>query len=187
MAWLRGVALACMCIWLAACSTSYQEAGLRADAQPQPAGGTSGRYFVEFRAVMPVFPGHSYFVHGRLDENGVPVEESEPIGFYPLLGPVGGSTLGLFAIPGLTAPDPGDAKKHTVESYRVELDVDRHSRLMSFVSRWRSEPEPWSLLFNNCNDFIADAARTIGLKAPEGLAVMPPYVHIRKLRQLNSI
>ena len=68
----------------------------------------------------------------------------------------------------------------------VEIDSVRHDRLMTFVRQWRKGPEPWSLLFNNCNDFIADAARAIGLRAPVGLALMPPYEHIRKLRQMNS-
>ena len=73
-----------------------------------------------------------------------------------------------------------------MESFRVVLNGRQHSDLMAFVRRWRSGPEPWSLLFNNCNDFIADAARAVGLKAPPGLALMPPYQHIRNLKHLNS-
>ena len=182
----RLLVLASACIVMAGCSAAYQEAGLALDAVPEPAGTSGETYFVEFRAVMPVYPGHSYFVHGRLGADGNPVSTSEPIGFYPLLGPIGGSTLGLIAIPGLTTPDPSDATKRTVEKYRVALDKSRHDKLLAFVKKWRSGGEAWSLIFNNCNDFIAGAARSVGLDAPVGLALMAPYRHIRKLRELNS-
>ena len=41
------------------------------------------------------------------------MDESEPIGFYPLFGPVGGSTLGLVAIP-LTTLSYRSRPDHTV-------------------------------------------------------------------------
>ncbi len=143
-------------------------------------------YFVEFRAGMSVFPGHSYFVHGVLAADGTIQEQSDPIGFYPWLGPIGGVTLGWLAIPGSTEPDPADTKTPTVETYRVQLTPQQHASLLDFIKDWRRTAGPWNLVFNNCNDFAAAAARAVGLRAPEGLSAVPPYLHIRKMRTLNA-
>ena len=176
---------------IAACSSGGQDGGLRGlaavptadNVEVVPANAT---HFVEFRAVMAVFPGHSYFVHGRLDRTGSVVEQSDPIGFYPFLGPLGGSTLGLLAIPGSTAPDPVDLQSPVVEQFRVNLTPSEYGSLMRFVRQRRQNTAMWNLILNNCNDFVADAARAVGLNVPSGPSVTPPYAHIRRLREMNA-
>lgn len=176
---------------IAACSSGGQVGDLRGlvavpvadNVAIAPANAT---HFVEFRAVMAVYPGHSYFIHGRLDRTGRVVEQSDPIGFYPFLGPLGGSTLGLLAIHGSTAPDPSDLRSPVVEKFRVNLTPSSYESLMRFVRQRRQDTAVWSLMFNNCNDFVADAARAVGLRVPSGPSVTPPYAHVRRLRQMNA-
>ncbi len=147
------------------------------------------RYFVEFRAethYIPIHPGHNYLVHGLLAPDGSIAKESGPVGFYSRLGPIGAGTLGLIANPGTIGPDPSGDDLPVTETYRVPLTSGQYTKLMEFIEYWRQNVVLWNLFFNNCNDFIAGAARAVGLKAPKGLAVIPPSVHIRKLRRLNA-
>lgn len=143
-------------------------------------------HFVEFRAKMNVFPGHSYLVYGEVDGRGEVVRQSGPIGFYPHLGPVAGITLGWIAAPGTIDPDPADMAGAPKEKYRVLLTPEQHRRLSKYIAAWRDQTVAWNLLLQNCNDFATGAAEAIGLKTPSGLGFTLPHMHVRKIRELNA-
>jgi hypothetical protein len=143
------------------------------------------KHFVEFRAEMNVFPGHSYLVYGLVNGRGEIAKQSAPIGFYPHLGPVAGITLGWIAAPGTIEPDESEATGELKEKYRVLLTPEQHARLLKYIAGWRGQTVAWNLFLQNCNDFATGAAKAIGLKTPRGLGFTLPYVHVRKIRDLN--
>lgn len=182
-------------IFLAACTSSRHQADYILEPKVEAAGATITRgaqfegdlrHFVEFRAEMDVFPGHSYLVHGQVNEQGEIIEKSGPIGFYPRLGPVAGITIGWIAAPGTIDPDPSDVLGLPKEKYRVLLSEDQNARLADYIAGWRGKTVAWSLLLQNCNDFATGAAQSIGLSTPSGLGFTLPHIHIRRIRELNG-
>jgi hypothetical protein len=62
--------------------------------------------------------------------------------------------------------------------FRVVLDDAAYARLMAFVARWRSEPQPnYNLNRRNCVHFVMEAAALLGL------TVNRQTPHIREPRQ----
>lgn len=182
-------------VLLAACSSSTHQSEYILEPQVEAASATITRgsqfeedlrHFVEFRAEMNALLGHSYLVHGQVNKQGEIVEHSGPIGFYPYLGALAGVTVGWIAAPGTIAPDPSDKIGLAKEKYRVPLTPDQHARLTDYIAGWQGRTVAWSLLLQNCNDFASGAAQAIGLNTPNGLGVTAPYIHIRRLRELNA-
>ena len=182
-------------MFLAACTSSPHQADYILEPKVEAASATITRgaqfegdlrHFVEFRAEMNVFPGHSYLVYGQVNGQGEVIEQSGPIGFYPRLGPVAGITIGWIAAPGTIDPDPSDVLGLPKERYRVILTQDQHARLADYIAGWRGQTVAWSLLLQNCNDFATGAAQSIGLSTPSGLGFTLPHIHIRRIRDLNG-
>jgi hypothetical protein len=182
-------------MFLAACTSSTHQADYILEPKVEAAGVTITRgsqfegdlrHFVEFRAEMNVFPGHSYLVHGQVNGQGEIIEQSGPFGFYPRLGPIAGITIGWIAAPGTIDPDPSDVLGLPKERYLVFLTPDQHARLADYIAGWRGQTVAWNLLLQNCNDFATGAAQSIGLSTPSGLGFTLPHIHIRRMRELNG-
>ena len=69
--------------------------------------------------------------------------------------------------------------------YPRNLTTDQYRRLLAFIDQERAKPRTYNLLFYNCNDFVADAAEAIGLKAPPFRAI-PPVLFILLLKEMNN-
>ena len=65
------------------------------------------------------------------------------------------------------------------------LTTDQYRRLLAFIDQERANARTYNLLFYNCNDFVADAAEAIGLKAPL-LRAIPPVLFILLLKEMNN-
>ncbi len=147
------------------------------------------RYFVEFRAekhYFPGHPGHNYLVHGVMNADGSLASVSQPVGFNTQWGAIGAGLVGWIGNPGMIDPDPAREYFTPVETFRVPLSDAKYAKLMNFINTWRTQQPVWNIVFWNCSDFTAAAAREVGLRAPRGVKIIPPFLHIRKMRQLNE-
>jgi hypothetical protein len=178
-------AIACV-LCLAAC------AGSGDDAMPARSGGSPAPavlhdktpYYVEFRARFSPFvhTGHTYLVYGPQRADGKPLER-HLISFYPAWGPLG-IIVGIVGAPGRLGegyfvgfPD--------LAVYRRDLTPADYKRLIDFIETQKNKHEVWKLASNNCNDFAADAARVVGLRAP-AFHFVPPVLFVAELGRLNT-
>jgi hypothetical protein len=163
---------------------------LTAKASFEEASKTSGlaaprRYFIEFRGEFYSYPGHAYFIYGELKEDGTIAKKYGPVGFNARFGPVG-AIIGTVAAPGTFEPYPWDDKLAPMASYHVELNPQQYADLLAFIERTTKEKRYWNAFSQNCTSYVADAARTVGLRTPGGLPYMFPPLFINKIKQLNS-
>lgn len=140
-------------------------------------------YYVEFRAAVDGLYGHSYIAYGRLNTLGQPASAA-----YADIHPIGGFTsmvLGhFFALAASTSPEK-DTLGHKIASrFRLPLTAAAYGRLQSVIARIRAARHSWSILAYNCNDFVADVARGMGLRTPTTVSL--PYTFIPMLQARNE-
>jgi hypothetical protein len=143
-----------------------------------------GSHYIEFRVARIGTYGHSYVAYGRLDARGSPAEFN-----YADLHPMGGylgMALGhVLPVPANTEWNPDVAKLPVASVYRRKLTSGEYKKLLAAVRLARANRNPyWNGLTNNCNHFVAELARSIGLRVPPGLLLS--YAFVPALRDLNE-
>jgi hypothetical protein len=140
-------------------------------------------YYVEFRARTAVYlSGHAYIVYGPQDDNGKPLEENIS-GFFPkyhMLGFFGG----MVAVPGTVDEIKLDRKQKPLVTYRKTLTADEYKRLVEFIANAKKEKKVWNMFVANCNEFVGEAARVVGVKVPP-VSFMPTPAYVLAIRELN--
>lgn len=140
-------------------------------------------YYVEFHSRASIISGHTYLVYGSQDEQGKE-KEHNVAGFYPV-GGIFGLLGGMVAAPGRVDKTFFDEKLPDMNSYRRNITAAQYQKLTDYISAEQSKTKVWNMFVNNCNDFAADAARAIGLKAPSG-RFLPPALFVKNLGEINS-
>lgn len=140
-------------------------------------------YYVEFRVAENGVYGHSYVAYGGLNARGQPATAA-----YTDVHPVGDSpstVLGHFIpMEAATRPDPDTLGLPIASRFRWPLTAAEYRRLTAVIARTRAAAQTWSIVAYNCNDFVADVARGIGMQVPSTLIL--PYEFIPTLRALNE-
>lgn len=140
-------------------------------------------FYVDFRT-RPYFAiSHTFIVYGAQDPTGHPLER-KTVGFFPPGGAVG-LIIGVVAITGEVGAEDYYADLPSSATFHRNLTAEQYERLTDYIESERGKPQIFSLIFNNCNDFVAGAAHAIGLKAPI-LRMLPPPLFVMLLAQLNS-
>ena len=151
--------------------------------QTQPNQAVEYPYYVEFRVALDGVYGHSYIAYGRLEPLGRPATANyadiHPTGDFPSM------VLGHF-IPMEAATTP---EKHTLgykiaSRFRQPLTAAEYHRLKLLIGHIRAAHHSWSVLAYNCNDFVADVARGMGMQTPTTLSL--PYDFIPTLQAINE-
>ena len=68
--------------------------------------------------------------------------------------------------------------------FRRSLTAAEYRRLKSVIVRIRAVHHSWSVLAYNCNDFVAEVARGMGMQTPTTLSL--PYDFIPRLQVINE-
>jgi hypothetical protein len=151
--------------------------------QPDITRTTKYPYYVEFRAAVDGVYGHSYIAYGRLNALGRPETEA-----YADVHPIGGfmsMVLGHFSPMKASTNPEKDTLSHQIASrFRQPLTAAEYNRLNSVIATIRATPHSWSVLTYNCNDFVADVARGMGMQTPTTLSL--PYTFIPTLQAMNE-
>jgi hypothetical protein len=154
-----------------------------AAARTQPTQAIEYPYYVEFRVALDGVYGHSYIAYGRLDSFGRPVTATyadiHPTGDFP------GMVLGHFLpMDAATIPETNTLGYKIASRFRRPLTAAAYGRLKLVIARIRAVHHSWSVLAYNCNDFVADVARGMGMQTPTTLSL--PYDFIPRLQALNE-
>jgi len=144
----------------------------------------SGQYYIEFRSRFAWDYGHTYLVHGRVGET--PTKDSVA-GLSPVGDDATAWVIGHYVpVPAETGWTDGDLEdKYVTARYRVLMDKDEYDRVMAHVKELQERSHIWSAELYNCNAFVADVAKYMGLKVPSSTLIYPK-IFVAHLRLLNT-
>jgi hypothetical protein len=150
--------------------------------QPQADSG----YYIEFRARDAQTYGHTYAMFGRLGSDGAP-STREIAGLHPASEDALPYTIGHFIpVPSETGPARGDGDdQYLLERYRIPLTKERYDEVVAKIRQLQGTSPTWHAVLYNCNAFVGDIARGMGLQTP-GSSVQLPQDYIRELKRLNT-
>ena len=158
-------------------------ASIGAGGQTQHTEANEYPYYVEFRVAVDGVYGHSYIAYGRLDRLGQPASAT-----YADIHPTGdflGMVLGhFFSMKAATIPEKDTRGYKIASRFRRSLTAAEYRRLKSVLVRIRAVRHSWSVLAYNCNDFVAEVARGMGMQTPTTLWL--PYDFIPRLQVINE-
>jgi hypothetical protein len=168
------LALAALMFTLSACASSGNDIST---VHPPAADATTSAsfaatpFYVDFRTRPDATSSHTFLQYGAQDSSGRPIERK---------------TVGFFSRgAGEVGPEDYFANIPSSVTFHRNLTAEEYGRLTGYIESERAKPQIFSLIFNNCNDFVAGAAHSIGLKAPI-LRILPPPLFVMMLAQLNS-
>jgi hypothetical protein len=138
-------------------------------------------YYVEFRVAVDGVYGHSYIAYGRLDSLGRTANYADihPTGDFPSM------VLGhFFPMAAASTPEKNTLGYKIASRFRRPLTAAEYHRLELVILRIRAAHHSWSVVAYNCNDFVADVARGMGMRTPTTLSL--PYDFIPTLQAINE-
>jgi hypothetical protein len=156
----------------------------RASSPSHTAQKSAKRYFIEFRSRSAQSYGHTFAVHGRV---GTKITASNVVGLHPATeSPVPWMIGHVFMVPSETGASDGDTEDQYVTArYRVLLTEPEYKKLSAYIAQLKASSPVWHAVLYNCNAFVGDIAKSMGLRVPESSLLMPKE-YITALRQLNT-
>jgi hypothetical protein len=144
----------------------------------------SGAYYIEFRSRYAWDYGHTYIVHGRVGE--APNHDSVA-GLSPVGDDATAWVIGHYVpVPAETGWTDGDLEdKYITLRYRVLMDKDQYDRVLAHIKELQAGSHMWSAELYNCNAFVADVAKYMGLSVPSSTLIYPK-IFVNHLRLLNT-
>ena len=141
-------------------------------------------YFVEFRARAAQSYGHTFAVYGRV---GQKITADQVVGLHPFTeSPIPWMAGHLILVPSETGASDGDTEEqYVIARYRILLTEQDYRRLVSHMKQMQASSPVWHAVLYNCNAFVADIAKYMGLKTPFSTLQMPKDF-ITQLRELNG-
>ncbi len=149
-----------------------------------PPGVVATPYYVEFRTRPYSSITHTFVVYGAQDPAGHPLGTKKAVGFVPNGGDLG-PFIGIVAIGGVVNDEAYYVDMPSSTVYHRNLTAEQYGRLTHFIEAESAGTQVYNLIFNNCNDFVARAADSVGLKVPFFHA-MPPPMFISLLGDMNK-
>ena len=159
----------------------------RATAGKKGAHKEAGRHFVEFRSRYALSYGHTFLVHGRLNEKGEVGEltDRNVAGFHPAgAGPELWTAGHLVPVPAETGPSDGDLEEEYVSArYRVYLTPEQYQKVAAHIKAKQAAGGLWHAALRNCNMWVGEVAQFMGLEAPDHF--LRPANYINEMARLN--
>src|SRR5215213_1633785 len=147
------------------------------------------RYFVEFRSRSALSYGHAFLVHGKLNAQGDvgQVSRNQVAGLHPFsessIPWSVGHVVPVIAEHGWTDGDTED--EYITARYRVLLTEPEYRDMLAFVDGLNKRTPMWHAVMYNCETYIGDVAKHIGLKTPSSTLIFPDE-YIKTLADLNG-
>ena len=156
-----------------------------APARAQDAARPPGRadYFIDFRARSSGMIGHTYLIYGRIDSSGR-MSDLHHAGFYPRGEYHESPVLAVALVSGYITLKAENPRELPTIIYRRRLTAEQYALVHATVHYLKRSQPLWHLAMNNCNDFAAGVAHSIGLVTPP--ALMTPYMFVRTMRAING-
>jgi hypothetical protein len=83
-----------------------------------------------------------------------------------------------------TVPEKDTLGYKIARRFRKPLTAAEYSKLKLVITHIRAVRHSWSVVAYNCNDFVADVARGMGMQTPATLSL--PYDFIPRLQAINQ-
>ncbi len=146
----------------------------------------AGQYFIEFRSRYALSYGHTFAMFGRLDSRGQ-IASREVAGLHPAGdSPVPWMIGHVIPVQSETGPSDGDLEEKYVSArYRVVLSEAEYAKVTTHIKKLQANSPLWNAVTYNCNAFVADIAKFMGLQTPSSTLLYPPDF-INKMRDLNA-
>jgi hypothetical protein len=153
---------------------SARAAVVRSNGTARPAAQPARRYFIELRARAALTYGHTFAVYGRVDARGK-IIASKVIGLHPFSEDSLPWMIGhLIPVPAETGASDGDTEDaYVIARFRILLNEAEYQKLMAFLKHHAENSPSWHAAIYNCNAFIGDVARFMGLHVPVFHWAMP--------------
>jgi hypothetical protein len=159
-------------------------------ATPRRKATTSGEksaypYYIEFRSRSAQSYGHTFSIFGRLDSHGN-ILTKEVAGLHPATeSPIPWMIGHLVLVPSETGASDGDLEDQYVTArFRVDLTEAEYVKLVAYIREHQAHSPVWHAVLYNCNAWVGDVARFMGMEAP--LATLQyPEDYIDELRDMN--
>jgi hypothetical protein len=202
----KAILIASVCGFVAACNTvdsasvteSTESVGsyVALAGAPEPAVGRSkraekpaGGYFIEFRSRYAASYGHTFVVHGRLTAKGEvgQLTPDQVAGLHPATESPTPWMIG-HVVPVLseTGPSDGDLEEQYVSArFRVMLSEPEYRKVVAHIRERQRNSPLWHAVLYNCNAWVGDIARFMGLKAPVNTLQFPAE-YITEMSELNA-
>ena len=144
------------------------------------------QYYIEFRSRYAQSYGHTFVVFGRGSGPGKKIRPDQIAGLHPATdSPVPWYIGHVVPVKSETGASEGDTDEIYVSArYRVMLNRAEYDRTLRFIKDLQAKKTLWQAEVYNCNDFVADIARFMGLKVPS--TFLFPKDFITGIRDLNS-
>ena len=155
---------------------------VRTAAKP-PAPKAAKPYFIEFRARAALSYGHTFAVYGRVGQKNPHLKVA---GLHPFTESSIPWMIGhLVPVPSETGASDGDTEdQYIIARYRVLLSEAEYKTLLATIKKMQDSSPVWHAVLYNCNAFVGDIAKSLGLKAPSSLQM--PKEYIDDMRQMNT-
>jgi hypothetical protein len=163
----------------------------QATAHPKPADEGSvtrplGKpYYIEFRSRSAQSYGHTFAIYGRLNANGR-IQTKTVVGLHPATESAVPWMIGHFVlVPSETGASDGDTEDQYVTArFQVLLSADEYRKVIGYIKDLQAKSPVWHAVLYNCNAFVGDIAKFMGMEAP-GSTMSMPAEYINSLRELN--
>jgi hypothetical protein len=144
----------------------------------------SGQYYFEFRSRQAWDYGHTFVVFGRVGE---PPSKNNVAGLSPKGDDPQMWLMGHYVpVPSDTGWTDGDLEDRYITSrYRVLVSKEQYDRTVAYIRQLQAKSTTWSVELYNCNAFVADIARFMGLRAPSSSWIYPK-VFVSNMRKINT-
>jgi hypothetical protein len=142
-------------------------------------------YYIEFRSRSAQSYGHTFSIYGRLNGQGK-IASKAVAGLHPFTESAVPWMVGhLFLVPSETGASDGDTEDQYVTArFRVALSQAEYAKVTTFIKDLQKKSPVWHAVLYNCNAFVGDIARFMGLETPSSTMLMPAD-YINGLRDLN--
>jgi hypothetical protein len=164
-------------------------ASVSATEHSQPATKTEASagkpYYIEFRSRSAQSYGHTFSIYGRLNGQGK-IASKAVAGLHPFTESALPWMVGhLFLVPSETGASDGDTEDQYVTArFRVALSQVEYAKVTTFIKDLQKKSPVWHAVLYNCNAFVGDIARFMGMETPSSTMLMPAE-YINGLRDLN--
>lgn len=167
-----------------------RESGAASQAAPVTISQNSAgkHYFVEFRSRSALSYGHTFLVHGKLNADGQvgQVTKEQVAGLHPATESsvpwMIGHVIPVVSENGWSDGDTED--EYITARYRVLLTEDEYAKVSANIRHLQKNSPLWHAIFYNCNAWVGDVAKSMGLKVPS--AGLYPEDYISGIASLNG-
>jgi hypothetical protein len=141
-------------------------------------------YFIEFRARQALSYGHTFAVIARVGEK---LTRHHVHGLHPATESSVPWMIGhLIPVVSETGWSDGDIEdQYITAKYRIYLTAAEYKKLMEQVGALKASSPVWHAVLYNCNAFVADIAKGMGLLTPRSTLLLPKE-YITELKALNN-